>query len=65
MKIEKICVEIVYFCEEFVSEMPNPCLKPTNKEIFQTFPVPVDFPLSSRNIELFIVILRAEPEISR
>ena len=34
-------------------------------EIFRIFPAPLDFSHSYRNIELFIVILRAEPEISK
>ena len=45
--------------------MTNPCLKPISTEIFRIFPAPFDFSRSSRDIELFTVILRAEPEISK
>ena len=46
-------------------EMMNPCLKPISTEIFRIFPAPFDFSRSSRNIELFSVILGAEREISK
>ena len=39
MKIEKICVEIVYFCEEFVSEMPTLACSLLTKKYFEYFPL--------------------------
>ena len=45
-------------------DMTNPCLQPISTEIFRIFPAPFDFSNSSRNIELFVVVLRVEQEIS-
>ena len=44
--------------------MTNPCLQPISTEIFRIFSAPFDFSNSSRNIELFVVVLRVELEIS-
>ena len=44
--------------------MTNPCLLPISTEIFRIFSAPFDFPNSSWNIELFVVVLRVELKIS-
>ena len=68
-----LCTELTLFC----IKLPEPAFIWTNQiwviifmyvistEIFRIFPAIFDFSHSCRNIELFIVILRAEPEISK
>ena len=64
MKIEKYIWNFFYCCEELVlHEIRNPSLWPTSTELLQISPAPFDFFHSSRNVELFLIILRAEPEI--